>query len=763
MTNIYSSLGADQDKFERSLQSRVITSKDQLQTDFGDVVSAAFDTAFLEDRSVGRSERLQELLNENIEEIKKIDKSVLDHGVLNTGFLEQQFVNNKFKESTSQILELQKKFPDAKIYTYEEIEEQLKAEAKDLRQVNEITAANASPFARIGGTAVGFMNAVFRDPLVLASLLYGGAASKAPKLVSRLAKTAFSEAVAVGTVEASAIQPFVYLNKKKLDSPYTLKDATIAILAVAGTSAIGRAFVSGAQEGALALKAGQVTPEARIFAQQLRDKALQLEKEGNFSAANVVNDYADSVDSVPTKNGNTTPEQEQQHIDNQDNALEAHADGRIAPEDVGMDVDQIEFLERNLNIERVNPKTLKNLDRGEEFTQRSTSLDDVNIWDNSKAQRIILWENPQTGQRFVADGQNRVNLAKRLTDQEIEMDAVVLRGKTEEEALFIARNVNLSKGNTNVFETALALKEYGSELTENLVMTKSFSNVNTLTQSIARLDAKTIQYLSKQNKKTLSDLSDKDTLEISIIGEKSSDGLLQTSEAQIAAHKVIKKLDLDDPLDNRFVVEQLAKSQKATTDPLTKERAQIMAHITKAIESERTSDIKPYQLRAQENEQIIKTVAELGNVYGALRRRLNDGAKRVANGESIDTVAGDIVSGAGRVNAAKRLFSMANRSFRQDEAINKELKNVTNQYVNENKSLYPDDSEIGELSESEARELNNIFNEQPDIEIAIKIGEDSAGNPINAQMSSREYYNQLIREEKETNELFTCLKGGVSG
>jgi len=106
---------------------------------------------------------------------------------------------------------------------------------------------------------------------------------------------------------------------------------------------------------------------------------------------------------------------------------------------------------------------------------------------------------------------------------------------------------------------------------------------------------------------------------------------------------------------------------------------------------------------------------------------------------------------------------MANRSFRQDEAINKELKNVTNQYVNENKSLYPDDSEIGELSESEARELNNIFNEQPDIEIAIKIGEDSAGNPINAQMSSREYYNQLIREEKETNELFTCLKGGVSG
>ena len=343
------------------------------------------------------------------------------------------------------------------------------------------------------------------------------------------------------------------------------------------------------------------------------------------------------------------------------------------------------------------------------------------------------------------------------------MDAVVLRGKTEEEALFIARNVNLSKGNTNVFETALALKEYGSELTENLVMTKSFSNVNTLTQSIARLDAKTIQYLSKQNKKTLSDLSDKDTLEISIIGEKSSDGLLQTSEAQIAAHKVIKKLDLDDPLDNRFVVEQLAKSQKATTDPLTKERAQIMAHITKAIESERTSDIKPYQLRAQENEQIIKTVAELGNVYGALRRRLNDGAKRVANGESIDTVAGDIVSGAGRVNAAKRLFSMANRSFRQDEAINKELKNVTNQYVNENKSLYPDDSEIGELSESEARELNNIFNEQPDIEIAIKIGEDSAGNPINAQMSSREYYNQLIREEKETNELFTCLKGGVSG
>ncbi|MAN64844.1 MAG: hypothetical protein CMI60_23155 [Parvibaculum sp.] len=762
MSNIYSSLGADQDKFERGLQSRVITSKDQLQTDFGDVVSATFDTAYLEDRTMGYEQRKQELLNINIQAINEIDTSVLDHGVLNTGMLEQQFLNKKFKESTPQILELQKKFPDAKIYTHDEIEAQLIAEAEDLRQVNEITAANASPLARIGGTAFGFMGAVFRDPLVLASLFFGGAASKAPKLLSRIAKTAFAETVAVGTIEASVIQPFVYLNKKKLDSPYTLRDATIAILAVAGTSAIGRAFASGAQEGVLAFK-GRQTPESRIFSQQLRDKARQLEKEGNFSAANVVNDYADSVDSAPSQSGKTTPEQEQQHIENQDNALEAHADGRIAREEISMEADQIEFLERDLSIERVNPKTLKNLDRGEELTQRSTSLDDVNIWDESKAQRIILWENPQTGQRFVTDGQNRVNLAKRLTDQEIEMDAVVLRGKTEEEALFIARNVNLSKGNTNVFETALALKEYGSELTDNLVMSESFSNVNTLTQSIARLDTKTIQYLSKQNKKTLGELSDKDTLEISIIGEKSFDGLLQTSEAQIAAHKVIKKLELDDPLDTRFVVEQLAKSKKATTDPLTKERAQIMAHITRAIESERTSDIKPYQLRAQENEEIIRTVAELGNVNGALRRQLNDGAKRVTNGESIDTVAGDIVSRARRVNAAQRIFSMANRAFRQDEAIDKELKSVTNQFVNENKSLYPDDPEMGNLSEGEARELNNIFNEQPDIEIAIKIDEDAAGNPINAQMSSREYYNQLIREEKETNEIFTCLQGGVGG
>jgi len=86
-------------------------------------------------------------------------------------------------------------------------------------------------------------------------------------------------------------------------------------------------------------------------------------------------------------------------------------------------------------------------------------LKDVEEWDEIKAGVVVLWQDD--GKFFVADGHQRVGLAKRLKDPDIKINAFVLRaadGVTDIDARVIAAAKNIAEGAGSAVEAAKVLR-----------------------------------------------------------------------------------------------------------------------------------------------------------------------------------------------------------------------------------------------------------------------------------------------------------------
>ena len=77
--------------------------------------------------------------------------------------------------------------------------------------------------------------------------------------------------------------------------------------------------------------------------------------------------------------------------------------------------------------------------------------------------------------------------------------------------------------------------------------------------------------------------------------------------------------------------------------------------------------------------------------------------------------------------------------------------------------ILPDDPEIGNILEAEARELETLMRENPDLEIPTDVRLDADGNPVVETARVRDVMDDIAEEDTRTTDMFTCMTGGASG
>lgn len=194
------------------------------------------------------------------------------------------------------VRELAEVHPEIK--TDEDLDIEIKEDSRRIRERTAKILENTTWGGKVG-TFFGAMSASLRDPVILATIPFGASASAG--IVGR----AVTEGV-IGALSEAAIQPFVYRYKKKLDSPFSVKESIEEIAGAGlGAAALGGGITAVAM-GLARLK------KPRIEGIDDLVEAFELHvKEPTTSqrdAAHVLGDYADTVRASPFELGDPAAE-----------------------------------------------------------------------------------------------------------------------------------------------------------------------------------------------------------------------------------------------------------------------------------------------------------------------------------------------------------------------------------------------------------------------------------------------------------------------
>lgn len=774
---------------EREVARRVARDSSQMQTDFSDVFSAYWDTASYEDVSFGIARKEQEYSLNSLSQLSEVD-SEFEH--LDIAPMGVAVGMNLFKERSERIAELAEQYPERGILTWEQVQEKVKTEAQELRERAEIAAANAPSGQRLAGQFLGMGSAIMtQDPLVLATLPFG-AQARGVTVAGRIMSAMGREAAMFGGIEGVAIQPHIYLQKRRIDSPYTVQDAVIAVLAVSGGSALFRGLGQSGKEGFDAIRG---TMEGEMYRGMLRDQADRIRAQGGTddrAKADMVHDYVDTLEATPRApdSETTTPLEEETHRLNTDQAREDLSDGRIT--EVEMETDLFKYLAKDIPFEKVSPRAIQVDAKRFQFKEGSdelgvtTRLKGVEQWNNLASGKIIVYEQVD-GARFIVDGHQRLALAKRLDNDQIELDAYVLKeadGVSVPFARMLAAIKNIGEGTGTAIDTARIFKEMGSEAVSQLTHLPMESALVRNARSLANLEPEAFAYVANT-------LDPDQYNRAAIVGE-----LIQAGPEQLAAIRALLAAKPDNLLQARLIVEQIKAAGFQTTETmdlfggqtisetLFKERAQVLNNAITGLKKDkatfRTLVEKEAEIsgagnvlerqsnleRLSEDEETIQTLARLANTAGPISDALNEAARRIKDGERVDGVTRDFLAAARRRAVASDRVGTEAGDVRRGEqeaapADNRqEVDRATKEYVSDTRALLPDDPEIEELAADEARRVADILARNPDLEIPVEIRVDADGKEIPETRKASDVYDDLVEEDTRTTDMFTCMTGG---
>ena len=236
----------------------------QEQGDIGflSVAGAQFDTFKYEDLSTSRGRNLDEELLKEVHKVHDLAPEMFGPSFLpafesssteilkeswrqatqgNIGMLQgglqlalaNSIASTKSKDSLSSdwqgIIEpnleaLRERFPDANIRNRDEIDADIAAQAKMLRDDFEETYSYADPYAAFFGTLGGGAVASMADPINIMTLPIGAGKVAGASFVQGLS-IIVARSFGIGFATEAAIQPLVYDYKKEIESPYDLQDA----------------------------------------------------------------------------------------------------------------------------------------------------------------------------------------------------------------------------------------------------------------------------------------------------------------------------------------------------------------------------------------------------------------------------------------------------------------------------------------------------------------------------------------------------------
>jgi len=544
-------------------------------------------------------------------------------------------LNKQYLEDNHQaILDLQVQYPEAGFKTIDDIMKDAQEKARLTRESMSKVSANSSGLGKLGVLTGGF-EGFLHDPILVGSMLLGAKKITGPSKAINAWK-AFKTEAAIAAGAEMLITPSVMSWKDELNSPYSLKDATINILTIGAFAGVTRAGGSYVVD---------------VF--EARKAISSLRAAGKDGEADVVESYVNL---------------QEKGINNQDAHIQAYKKAQEAL-DSGKIVEQAELDKitgGNIGLESIDPKTVE-VDastfqfksRGDEFgvTDR---LQGVKKWDSIKAGTSIVWERAD-GARFIADGHQRLALAKRLIGddaQEVGLNAFIMReadGYTAEAVRDIAAFKNIAEGSGSALDAAKVIRS-GRVLDEALPTNSALVRD---AQGLSKLDDASFRLVIDEKI---------DAKYGAIVGE-----LVSNADEQAAVIRALMKEKPANINQAKIMVSDMkaagfTKTETQDlfggmeiTESLFKERAKVIDSAMRQIKKDKSVfktlaeqesriagagnklDRDANLLRLSDDEKTLATLTSLANAKGPVSDAINDAARRVKSGESIQRATRDIL------------------------------------------------------------------------------------------------------------------------
>lgn len=337
------------DDFNNALQIDPITSEDEILADFGETVSAAFGTTFRETHLFSEQMNRSEHAEKRKLTLEKLSGKKLGYfDVWEDMSHEGRERYNKFFDAGELFLDAQGEIgwtnPRAKMFylrnrmatkaglelrqfadrypgefkTDIEIDEIVKGELKEKRERDQAVINRTHGFW--GGVAqfTGAAGAALTDPRVLATMPMGlGWLATSGKIGTNLLKAFGTESAIAAAVEVP-IQHQAFEYKKRIESPYTAKEAALNVLA----ASLGAGIVRGG--GSVTIDIAAKTLEK--YRSGIKTGTIKPTSETE-AAADVLEQYADEAGKIPLRERDR--DAEAYHFEAINKAASDIEDGRV--------------------------------------------------------------------------------------------------------------------------------------------------------------------------------------------------------------------------------------------------------------------------------------------------------------------------------------------------------------------------------------------------------------------------------------------------
>lgn len=550
--------------------------------------------------------------------------------------------------------------------------EEFKAEAAKLRAGEQDTLQRGGGFPAFVGSA----GAVFTDPLVLATIPLGAPEIGAGRsLISVFGRTALTEGAIAAATEIP-IQLQVAQFKQELEAPWTWKDSAMNVLAAGvGGGLIGGAIGTGLEGASRALKAYREakvaglkpTPELEDAARALED-TIALDEQNPISRE----EFGRGADEVHERVFDVARAQEA-------NGVPVNVTEQISGlEPQGELTGVLRRAESETELVDVDPAALKidaetfQFKAGADTAGVTDTLKGVERFDRRLAGVALVWERAD-GQQFIADGHQRLALARRALaagqdPAEVRLNGFVLReadGVTAADARRIAAVKNMAEGSGSALDAAKILREVGALAETVLPPLPPRSALIRQARGLAGLNDEAFMRVVN---------GAVDERFAALVGNATDDAPLQD-----AMLEVLRRTQPANETQARSIVEQVKAAgvevrttedlfgEQTFAESLYLERAQVLdaalkeARKDRAVfgrlvnEADRIEETGRNQLdraanltRIQEAADATTQITALANAKGPLSDALSDAARRLRAGEPSGPVATAFLAAARR-------------------------------------------------------------------------------------------------------------------
>lgn len=442
------------------------------QASFGSSYELAYRAIELNDTSISQANALEEVWEPIIEEMnsRQTDQTFYNPSVkYRTGIFNEEYQEQEYSNAVTSILneiETNEAFADLRgKFDRNSIFEQAVARAREANEAFEKNSAVSSGF----GTFVGTAHATLNDPVLVGSMLFGGAKGLWQMALQEMAIGAASEAVIQTKVKEwyeSTGQEYtdekfrnavLYGGALGFATPFAFKGAGM------GFQATGKAVnftVDQLKQGISVMREAGIPSTARgRFAEELAD---EIEAVNN----------ANPLD-APAENPLPAQTEHIARVEEAAVAAEKNVPPRMSEEPkvparplTVADVDEMDptVYPFDPNKLEVDAEKFQFKSGGDEFgvTER---LQGVTKWNPFYADEILVWERAD-GTQFVVDGHQRTGLARRIMANDPGQKIIVngkklneTEGWTAETARALAALKNISQGSGTGLDAAKVLKE----------------------------------------------------------------------------------------------------------------------------------------------------------------------------------------------------------------------------------------------------------------------------------------------------------------